>query len=793
MHGVCVHAHFYQPPREDPWLDAVMRDPTASPYHDWNECVYEQCYKPNMAARLLGSGGQIVYITNNYRHISFNVGPTLHSWIARHDPALASGIVEADRIAADSFGAGGAIAQAYNHMILPLAAERDIRTQVIWGIRDFESRFGRRPRGMWLPETAVDTASLEALASSGIEFTILAPHQCEAVKEPGGTWRATPGGSGLDVTRPYAATLPSGARITIVFYFGSIAHDIAFGGLLYNGDRFAESLLSKLPNDADPRLLVIATDGETYGHHHRYGEMALARAAQMLSNSPDAVITNIPSFLDRYPAAWECRVADNTSWSCAHGVERWRSDCGCETGGQPGWHQRWRKPLRDALDKVRDRIDEIYEREMSRYCDSPWELRDEAIAMYLMNFGEDAAKSDVARRKGEFLRDACGALAAPDLEKVLSLMEAQRMRMFMYTSCGWFFNDVSGIETRQIMAYALRATEYVSSVTGVSLGEDFMNDLKLAQGNTVDMPTGYDVMTRTVIPWKRSIRDIAASMALLSRERSYYTFRARTEPRQFPSGDFNLCVTNMEVSDIRTLESWSGAAAVISTGGLDDVCRLTEKSPPDQKEIWRNFYEGDIMSISRFLEKTFEHGAWHFSDLSANDRDGVASLRTKSAEREHLELAEGLLADNQRLLVQLRTMRVALSPFLKAAADFVYRQRLKSVIDDADDVLSLLEPGSKLRVLIEDAHGIGIFPDVSVLAPVMERAFHDKLQASVGKNDEDCCSEILSLWKMAVDMGINIDKWTLQNRIWDILGGYKSDPPESVIELTNMLGFATPN
>jgi alpha-amylase/alpha-mannosidase (GH57 family) len=788
-HGVCIHAHFYQPPREDPWLDAVMKDSTAAPYNDWNECVYEQCYKPNMAARLLDSDGRIVYLTNNYRHISFNVGPTLHSWIAMRDPVLAASIADADRIAAESFGAGGAIAQAYNHMILPLSSARDIRTQVIWGVRDFEFRFGRRPRGMWLPETAVDTASLEALASAGIEFTILAPHQCEAVLEPGGTWKMTPGGSGLDVTRPYTATLPSGAVITIVFYFGSIAHDIAFGGLLYNGDFFAEALLSKLPGGTDPRLLVIATDGETYGHHHHFGEMALARAAQKLSNSPDAVVTNIPSFLDKYPAEWECKVAERTSWSCAHGVERWRGDCGCETGGQPGWRQMWRAPLRDALDKVRDRVDEIYEREMRRFCDSPWELRDEAISLYLMEFGPRASSDDVARAKGALLRDSCGNLSRAHLERVLTLIEAQRMRMFMYTSCGWFFNDIAGIETRQIMAYALRAAEYIGDP---SIGDGFINDLKSAPGNTSEMPTGHAVITRSVIPLKRVLRDIAASAALLSKDKAYYAFRIKSDSRHFPSGDFDLRVAGMEIADTRTLETWNGTSAVISTGGLDDVCRLAEKAVPNQKDIWQNFYEGDIMTISKFLEESFEFGSWHFSDVPVNDRDGIASERTKSAEQEHLELAEGLLDDNHRLLVQLRMMEVSSSQFLKAAADFVYEHKLQLMTRDSGDILDLLKLGSKLEILLEDAHSIGIFPVTSVLAPALEKAFHDKLLRASEDRDEPGYAVILELWRRAAGLGINIGKWSLQNKMWDILGGYKADPPAVAIELAGELGFAIP-
>jgi hypothetical protein len=771
-----------------------MKDPTASPYHDWNDCIYDQCYKPNRAARLLNSRGEISYITNNYRHLSFNVGPTLHAWIEKRHPTLATYIADADREATASLGEGGAIAQAYNHIILPLSEERDIRTQIVWGARDFAHRFGRSPKGMWLPETAVNTPTLEALAACDIDFTILAPHQCAAIRTTEGTWSQTPGGNGLDVTKPYFMTLPSGRRITLVFYYGSIAHDIAFGGLLDNGDYFADALLSKLPRDDEPRLLTIATDGETYGHHHRYGEMALARATQRLCDSPDAVLTNVAAFLAHYPAKIECRIAENTSWSCAHGVERWRSDCGCHTGGEPGWNQRWRAPLRSALDRLRDRIDEVYENEMGRYCDSPWELRNDAIELYLMDFADETPIEDIRERKTEFLKKRCGSLAEEDTRKVLALIEAQRMRMFMYTSCGWFFNDIAGIETRQLMAYALRASEYIREISGTSFEDDFLRDLKKAPGNTPDAPTGYDVLMKYVMPLKRSVVGVAASAALMatSAGSSYYSFKVKSGGRAYPSGDMGLSVTKMNVSDVRTLESWNGASVVFSTGGLDDICRLTEKAAPSQKDTWSAFYTGDIISITQYLEKSFELGPWRFKDLPQDDRDIVAAERTKDAEREHMEYAEELLASNQRLLVQLNMIGVESSPFLHAAASFVYEQRMADLATDAKNILDLLEPESRLEVLLDEAHRIGIYPELSALVPAMEAAFREKLISAMDRNDDDSYAEALSLWERAMELRIEIGRWSIQNRMWAILGRRETTLSSVVLELASAMGFATP-
>jgi hypothetical protein len=744
-----------------------------------------------MAARLLDSSGHIAHIISNYRHMSFNVGPTLHRWLEHHDPLLAKGILEADRNAADALGAGGAVAQAYNHMILPLSADRDIKTQVRWGAADFEHRFGRKPSGMWLPETAVNTASLEALAEEGIAFTILAPHQCAAVSSPGGAWIETPGGRDLDVTRPYLMTLPSGRTITLIFYYGSIAHDIAFGGLLNSGDFFADSLIRKLPRDDEPRLLTIATDGESYGHHHHFGEMALGRAAQLLCESTDVMLTNVTAFLKLYPAKWQCRIAEDTSWSCAHGVERWRSNCGCHTGGEPWWDQAWRAPLRDALDSVRDRIDEIYEREMSRYCDSPWALRDEAVELYLDDFPITSG-DDLKEKKRAFLSGRCGNLNPRELRRALTLIESQRMRMFMYTSCGWFFNDIAGIETRQILAYALRAIEHIKDVSGVDLEPDFTLDLKGVRGNTAEMPTAYDVLSRTVIPNRRSIRDIAAAASLLKAGKKYHSFTIDRDVRSYPSASMNLEVSCVNVTDARTLADWTGNSMVITSGGLDDVCRLSEKALPDHDEVWRQFYVGDIFSISKFIESEFEYGPWHFADLTPDDRDLIARERTRNAEKEHMEYAHTLLEDNQRLLVQLNLMNAGATSFLVTAGEFVYTRLIDDLCLGAESVLDLLERGSRLELLLMEAHNVGIAPKVSVLAPRMEQAFYDNLVEADRENDENAFLKLLTQWRRAVELEIDIDKWRLQNVVWGMLEEKTEAPSGTLLELAGDLGFAIP-
>lgn len=487
MFNIAIHGHFYQPPREDPWSGAVLKDPSAAPYHDWNEKICSECYRPNSAARILGPDGRIAAIMNNYSNLSFDFGPTLHKWIERYDSKLNKSIIQSG---------AKAIAQCYNHMIMPLASARDKKTQVIWGIRDFEYRFGRKPSGMWLPETAADIETLETLAGEGIGFTILAPRQCSAVKVRD-MWLGTPDGVGLDVTVPYICRLPSGRAIAVVFYHGGISHDIAFGDLLENGDRFAERLVNAINPPSEDRLLVVATDGETYGHHHKFGDMALARAFQNLKSDSSVSLPSIAEFLEKHPPAFECMIKENTSWSCVHGIERWRSDCGCHVGGEPWWNQKWRGPLRNAFDRLRDRIDDIYVSCVSRFMD-PDDLRNISIDLY--KSGAEMSRIEKYEIEKKFLRDNLGKLDKKREKDILALLEAQRMRMFMYTSCGWFFSDITGTETKIVLAHALRAAELTQKVSGKTLVPDLLSDLEKVRGNVQSEPNARAVAERDIMP-----------------------------------------------------------------------------------------------------------------------------------------------------------------------------------------------------------------------------------------------------------------------------------------------------
>ncbi|RJX27212.1 MAG: DUF3536 domain-containing protein [Desulfurivibrio sp.] len=507
---ICIHGHFYQPPRENPWLERIEVQDSAFPYHDWNARVHAECYAPNAVSRILNERSRITGIVNNYEHISFNFGPTLLSWIQQHTPAIYQKIIEADRISAEKHGGhGNAIAQPYNHMIMPLANRRDKITQTVWGISSFRKHFHRAPEGMWLPETAVDLETLEILCEHGIRFTILAPRQARRVRALTTTvWRDVSDGS-VDTTMPYLVRLPCGGLITVFFYHGPIAHDLAFGGLLQNAENFENRLFQALPAAGkNPPLVNVATDGETYGHHHRFGDMALAYALKQVRKKPDVGLTNYGEYLSLFKPTHEVEIIGNSSWSCIHGVERWRADCGCRAGGNPGWNQKWRQTLRESLDWLRHELIRIYSRHAAPLLDNPWQARDEYIDVIMAR--SETAKTDFLSRHGR------KPLHDQERSRALQLLEMQRNAMLMYTSCGWFFDEMSGIEATQVLRYAARAIELAERCSAASLEDAFIEQLEKAQSNISGMGNGADIYRRFVLASKSHLREVAIHFSLSS-------------------------------------------------------------------------------------------------------------------------------------------------------------------------------------------------------------------------------------------------------------------------------------
>jgi alpha-amylase/alpha-mannosidase (GH57 family) len=504
---ICIHGHFYQPPRENAWLEEIEQQEGAEPFHDWNEKINSECYNPNAVARILNAQNEIIDIVNNYGKISFNFGPTLLSWQKKYAPATYQAIIEGDQESQRNFGGhGSAMAQVYNHIIMPLANKKDKETQVIWGIRDFESHYGRKPEGMWLAEAAVDIETLEILASFDIKFTVLAPNQAKRFRRIGtDEWY-----NGVETRCAYICNLPSGRKINLFFYDGEVSQAVAFKGLLNDGKRFANEIINRFYGHSNfPQLVHLATDGESYGHHHKLGEMALAYCLRYIEENNLAKITNYSQYLELCPPQFEVEIYENSSWSCAHGVERWRSNCGCSTGGEPGWTQRWRKPLREALDFLRDELIKIYEKEMRKYHLNPWGLRNEYIDVIL-----DRQTHNVDK----FLRKHFPTIEIDNETKtnILRLLEMQRQALLMYTSCAWFFNEISGIETVQVLQYANRALQLGERVSGKNIEKKFLEILEKAESNKLSEKNGAEIYKKYTIPARLSLSKVGMHYAVAS-------------------------------------------------------------------------------------------------------------------------------------------------------------------------------------------------------------------------------------------------------------------------------------
>jgi alpha-amylase/alpha-mannosidase (GH57 family) len=483
-HYICIHGHFYQPPRENPWLRAIEQQESAYPYHDWNERINAECYASNAASRILNEHHQTIKMINNYEKISFNFGPTLLSWLEEKSPDVYAAILEADKESRrQQEGHGNAIAQAYNHAILPLCNSRDKYTQILWGIRDFLHRFERQPEGLWLPETAVDLESLSILAEQGIRFIILAQRQAKCFRKIGTiAWQEVYDGQ-IDPTMPYLLNLPNGRSIAVFFSDGVVAHAVAFGDVLNQGENFSNRLIHIFSDKRNRiQLASIATDGETYGHHHPNGNMALTYALEQIENNYWAKITNYGYFLEKYPPIYEIEILENTSWSCIHGIERWRSACGCCNEQQPGWNQQWRRPLRVAFDWLRDQLAPLYEEKAKLLLKDPWQARNDYIDIILTHSPQVL--------EDFWQNQATHPLNETERRQALGLLEMQRHAMLMYTSCGWFFDELSGIETVQVISYAARTVQFAENFLETSIEKSFCEKLAEAASNLKHIKDG---------------------------------------------------------------------------------------------------------------------------------------------------------------------------------------------------------------------------------------------------------------------------------------------------------------
>jgi alpha-amylase/alpha-mannosidase (GH57 family) len=708
---LCIHGHFYQPPRENPWLEAVEVQDSAYPYHDWNERITAECYGPNAASRILDGEGRIERIVNNYAQISFNFGPTLLSWLEEKKPDVYRSILEADAESLLRFsGHGSALAQGFHHLILPLANRRDKRTQILWGLADFERRFGRKAEGMWLPEAAVDLESLALLAEAGVRFTILEPHQARRVRPAGLTgkddWREV-GGGRIDTTVPYEVILPGGLRIAVFFYDGAISRAVAFEGLLSSGERFADRLMSTVdPEPGGDRLVSIATDGETYGHHHRYGEMALSYALHHIQENGLARLTNYGEYLESHPPEMEVEIVESTSWSCAHGVDRWREDCGCRTGGGDGWNQAWRAPLRQAMDWLRDELAPLYEEEAGELFADPWGARDEYVHV-LLDRSRESVDAFLDRASGGKPPEGDGR------ERALRLLEMQRHAMLMYTSCGWFFNDLAGIETVQVLRYAGRVVQLAEQLFGMPVEKPFLRRLERAKSNLPESGTGRDLYERLVRPAIVDLPRVAAHYAVASLfadfppKAAVYCYSAQRENgRVFRAGRARLAVGKVQVTSGVTCKTARFVYGVLHFGdhNLNAGVRPYETEESYQELLAQAggaFDHGDLADVIRLLDRHFEHVPYSLKSLFRDDQRRVLDLILASTLDEVEDEFRDVFEQHAPLMRFLRSLGNPLPKAFAAAAEFVLNVDLRRSVEDPERMRELLAECAALQVGLE--------------------------------------------------------------------------------------------
>jgi alpha-amylase/alpha-mannosidase (GH57 family) len=767
---VCIHGHFYQPPRENPWLETVETQDTAAPYHDWNERVCAESYAPNGAARVVNVNNQIMRIVNNYARMSFNFGPTLLNWLRDNAARTYRMMLGGEKRSRGRYrGHSSAMAQAYNHMILPLASTRDRVTQIRWGIADYAASFGGRPEGMWLPETAADNESLELLAANGIKFTVLAPSQCKRIRPLKGEvgWTDTPNAS-VDTTHPYLVRFASGASIAVFFYNGPASRAIAFEGLLNSGDNFVARLKGAFKDTDKPQLVHVATDGESYGHHHKHGEMALAYALRLLEHDKTVKLTNYASFLEMFPPEFECEIVEDSSWSCPHGIERWRSSCGCN-GGHPGWNQAWRAPLRQALDELRDALVPLTEQETGKLFNDVWAARD-AYIQVVLDRSDESFDRFFAAQQAHPLSDA-------ERIRARELMEMQRHAQLMYTSCGWFFDDIAGIETVQIIAYAARVLQLAAQVFGeqaARLEPAFLARLAEAKSNKPGAGDGAQIYKKCVDTMELRLEQVAAHYAISSvfssfaEETNLYCFRVRRISYDiYTSGPGRLAMGRVHVTSAITGHAQSFSFAVLHFGDQNITAAVKAYDETDAAafeafaaEADRHVQRADFPEVIRLLDSFYGHANYSLTSLFSDEQRRIVQLILNSTLWDIENSMTTIYQDHASLLHYLSQAGLPKPPALTLAAGFAINAGLRRALED--DPIDM----ARLRSYLSLAKADQILIDTATLSYIADqRMKRTMVELQMASGSLEMLDRALLLARTLTELPFDLNLWQAQN-IW---------------------------
>jgi hypothetical protein len=791
---VIIHGHFYQPPRENPWIDTIETQDSAAPYHDWNERVYDECYRPNAHSRLLDSRGSIIDIYNNYRSLSFNFGPTLFSWLEHRHVVTARRIVDADAESCRRLdGHGNALAQVFNHIIMPLASRRDQLTQIRWGKHYFRERFKREPEGMWLAETAINMETVTCLVEEKIRFVVLSPSQAMAFRPLDGNTPWTSAAGGLDTRQAYRIypTDPAGSRLPgfldVFFYNAELSREAGFGNLLKDAKVLGERVNAAFDRHASSdQAVVLATDGETFGHHKPFGDMCVAYFFKKIAPALDIVPVNFGYFLALNPPRHEVQLKDafgeGSSWSCAHGVGRWSRDCGCATGGEPSWKQQWRAPLRAALRKLQESVDREFEGALpvrAAERQSPWELRDDYIKVI-----DDPSLPNFIR----FLEQHAGGakITQERAMAVRKLLEAQKYMLYAFTSCGWFFADIGGLEAVQNIAYGLRALQMgVPQDAFKGLFSEFVAALEQARSNTAGV-TGRTILERKVAPFcvhqeilvftaavEKAVGFVNSDRARLFRydvrlrqlsetksgRYSFHGYEVAVENEMSgEQGRWAVLVSHREMAEVR---GWIVAAEVFG-----------KKCPSGLKpEAWTGRSDARELTLR---------------DVFQTSRESMAERIHQNTFKDTYAKYSAWMQRNEKELDFLSRLNFPLPLYCRAPLTFVYTEQWNSLLRQLERRGSEAEVAEKLGELSGTLKQFRIAIDLKPGAELIERIIIMELSALSVRLSAETCARIECLLNIVDRFAIPVPKSKIEDEFAPIAAGPVRELSAEVVRLDSV-------
>jgi (1->4)-alpha-D-glucan 1-alpha-D-glucosylmutase len=772
---VCIHGHFYQPPRENPWLEVIEIQDTAYPYHDWNERIMAECYAPNAVARILDAEGRIERLVNNYARIAFSFSPVLLAWLEQKNPEVYQAILDADRESVARFsGHGSALAEPWVHLLLPLANRADKVTTVAWGIRDFERRFGRESEGMWIPEGAVDTETLEVLAEQGIRFALLPPARAGRVrpivpgdsgeKEPTDGWQNLPP-EGIDPTLPYLHRLPSGRKIVLFFPDAGLSRAVTVERLLQRGDQFAERLLAACRTDRPgPRLIHLATDGESYGHHHPHGDMALATALHLLESRPEVRLTNHAEFLERVPPQHEVELIP---WGTGPGDDTWGTDHN-DPAGRPGRGTAWRKPLRQALDGLRDRVQAIWEPEARHLFTDPWMAR---------NAYCDVLVARPPENQDEFLtHQARKDLDAGERSRGLGLMELSRHTLLMFTSSGWRVEDVSSAEAVQLLMSAGRVVQLAERLFGLGIEDEFLTALARVPSNLPhEHPSARQVYEQTVQParvdWQKIGGHYAVSSLFENHPASVRLFSYqidRSDAHTFEAGKIKLVVGHARVTSRVTLQGQAFSYGAVHFGDHNvhgGVCRFDgeEAHAARVREFESAISRVDYAELIRLIDRHFGASSYTLGTLFRDEQRRVLKNVLRAGLADTTAIYGRVYEQNLPLMRFLEHLGVPLPRAFQAAADVLFNTDLRwAFTDDEPDF-------HHIRALLHDAQQWNVQLDLRGLGYKFTRTLTRATERWRDQPDQvEYLNTLIEGVELARGLPFDPDLWKVQNIYFEL-------------------------